>query len=205
VGQNVLGGWHFNVLARWTAGWWSTWNPNNVPGIVYNVQWRDWYNVDLKVSKVFQFGKLDVKFFMDIFNLFNIKHFSNLSYRNSFDRNFYWKSLHLPEDIGDRLGYPYIPGDDRPGDYRKEGVEYVPMEAVPNVEGVTNPSTSAVYYETETKNYMQYSDGQWSSVPQSRIDQILEDKAYIDMPNQDHFTFLNPRSIFFGLTVNFRL
>ncbi len=42
-------------------------------------------------------------------------------------------------------------------------------------------------------------------VPEPKIKKLLDDKAYIDMPNQTHFTFLNPRSVFFGITIDFRL
>jgi hypothetical protein len=31
---------------------------------------------------------------------------------------------------------------------------------------------------------------------------VIDDKAYIDMPNMDTFTFLNPRRIFFGLRLS---
>jgi hypothetical protein len=37
------------------------------------------------------------------------------------------------------------------------------------------------------------------------MDQILKDKAYIDMPNMDFLVFLNPRDIFWGLKVSFDL
>jgi hypothetical protein len=32
---------------------------------------------------------------------------------------------------------------------------------------------------------------------------VLDDKAYIDMPNQETFTFLDPRKIFFGIRLSF--
>jgi hypothetical protein len=35
------------------------------------------------------------------------------------------------------------------------------------------------------------------------VQQVLDDKAYIDMPNQGFLTFLNPRDIFFGLRLSF--
>ena len=35
------------------------------------------------------------------------------------------------------------------------------------------------------------------------VDQMLEDKAYIDMPNNTSFTFLNPRNVFFGIRLTF--
>jgi len=204
AGQRPFGSWHLNFIARWTAGQWITWNPNNIPGIEYNVRWRDYYNIDLKVSKAFNFGKVDVKFFLDIYNLFNIKHLSGLSFSDVHDYNFYMKSLHLPASIGDQLGYGNIPGNDRPGDYRKEGVEYVPMEWVADVSRVTSPNPRVIYYDASTQKYMQYQDNEWVEVDKDRLNRILDTKAYIDMPNQTFFTFLNPRSIFFGLTFTYR-
>jgi hypothetical protein len=35
------------------------------------------------------------------------------------------------------------------------------------------------------------------------MDKILKDKAYIDMPNQTYFNFLNPRQVLFGINVAF--
>jgi len=202
-GLKPLEEWHLNLITHWTAGYWDTWNPNTVPGIQYNVQWKDNYNVDLKISKAFVVGDFRFKFFLDIFNVFNFKHFSGLSFHDSHDYNFYMQSLHLPASITDKLKYDNIPGDDRPGDYRDEGVAFQPIEIVRALDKVTDPNTRAIYYEVESKKYLEWSNDKWSEVNSSRIDQILEDKAYIDMPNQTYFTFLNPRSIFFGFTINY--
>jgi len=78
------------------------------------------------------------------------------------------QSLNLPKEIGDKLGYGNIPGNDRPGDYRT--VPYEPYD--PN-----DPD-------------------------KERQKRILDSKAYIDMPNMEYFTFLNPRDIFFGIKLN---
>ena len=204
VGQRPFGDWRFNFIGRWTAGSWFTWNPNNIAGIGYNVQRKDYYNVDLKVTKTFPFGGFDVKFFVDVFNLFNIKHFSWSSFHDSHDYNYYMYSLHLPAGIGDRLGYGNIPGGDRPGDHREEGVKYQPMEWVPDVSDLTDPNSRAIYYDAGTERYMQWIDGEWVEVDKDKIQKFLDTKAYIDMPNQTFFTFLNPRSVFFGLTISYR-
>jgi hypothetical protein len=66
-------------------------------------------------------------------------------------------------------------GDDRIGDYRPEGVAYDPLEQNPH----NDPEI------------------------QARNDRRKEDKSYIDMPNINSFTFLNPRDIFFGVKINF--
>ncbi|RKY52582.1 MAG: TonB-dependent receptor, partial [Candidatus Neomarinimicrobiota bacterium] len=71
MNHHPFGGWHCNLIGNWTAGYWTTWNPNNIPGIIYNLQYRSYHNVDLKISKVFNFGKTKVKVFADIYNALN--------------------------------------------------------------------------------------------------------------------------------------
>ncbi|MEJ2055458.1 MAG: hypothetical protein P8X42_16195, partial [Calditrichaceae bacterium] len=53
--------------------------------------------------------------------------------------------------------------------------------------------------------YLQRIDGDLVEVDSKRMDKILEDKAYIDMPNNTSFNFLNPRQIFFGINISFNL
>jgi hypothetical protein len=113
-------------------------------------------------------------------------------------------SLHLPTEITDELGYGSIPGDDQPGDYRKAGVDFQPIEWVQDINNYSNPNSRAIYYDAATRQYMQYVNDEWAVVPGGKMDQILEDKAYIDMPNQTYFTFLNPRQIFFGMSITYR-
>ncbi len=200
-----LAGWNFNIIARWTAGSWFTWNPNNVPGIQYNVQRKSYKNIDLKLQKIIPFKKFDVRLFVDVFNAFNLKRFSWLSFYNMHDYNFYMESLHLPKDVGEKLGYGNIPGNDKPGDYRPDGVAYQPMEWVSELDQVKTPDPEVIYYNAQTQFYMQYRNNSWQRVEYSKIKDVLDKKAYIDMPNQTFFTFLDPRSIFFGLAISFHL
>ena len=202
--QRVLADWHFNFIPTWTGGSWFTWNPGSIPGVQYNVNWNDYFNVDLRITKVFPFNNFDIKFIADISNLFNHKDFSAVSFEDNFDYEFYMKSLHLPADVADPLRYGNIPGDDNPGDYREDGVAYQPMEWVRDVSTLTTPSSRAIYYEASTRRFLEYRENEWRQVEQGRLDQILEDKAYIDMPNLSYFTFLNPRSVYFGLQLSFR-
>jgi len=204
AGIRPLGGWLLNFVARWTTGSWFTWNPNNIRGIQYNVQWKDYYNVNLKVSKTLRLGSVDLKFFMDIYNLLNTKYFSGASFIDSYDYNYYMKSLHLTESIADPLRYENISGNDSPGDYRPDNVDYQPIEWISDVSSLTDPNERAIYYDASTEKYMQYSNDEWAEVASSRIQKILDTKAYIDMPNHTFFTFLNPRNIFFGFTINYR-
>lgn len=207
--QNLIGGWHFNLISRWTAGLWDEWNPNNIPSIEYNFQWNDYHNFDLRITKKFPFDNFDIKFFVDINNLTNHKYFSRESFVDAFDYDDYMKSLHLPASIAANLGYDseWIPGDDNPGDYRGPGVEWVPFEKIKSTADIANPNGRAVYYDASTKNYMKYdpNTSTWSEMDKGTLQKILDDKGYINMPNQTAFTFLNPRSIFFGLTINYHL
>ncbi|MBT6002764.1 MAG: hypothetical protein HOG76_08015, partial [Candidatus Marinimicrobia bacterium] len=45
----------------------------------------------------------------------------------------------------------------------------------------------------------------WDETPisQSDIDKLIEDKAYIDMPNIRSMSFLNPRQITLGVRIKF--
>jgi len=207
--QNILGGWHFNLISRWTSGLWSEWNPKNISGIEYNFQWNDYHNFDLKITKIFPFEKFDIKFFVDINNLSNHKYFSRESFVDIFDYNDYMYSLHLSKSLAGNLGYDsqWIPGDDNPGDYRKPGVDYVPFEKIKSINDIATPNSRAVYYDGSTSTYMKYdpSTATWYEMDRGKLNKMLDDKAYINMPNQTSFTFLNPRSIFFGMTLSYHL
>ena len=50
---------------------------------------------------------------------------------------------------------------------------------------------------------MQLTGDEWIEVPSDVMKKILNDRAYIDMPNQTSFNFLNPRQVFFAIRVSF--
>ncbi|MBN2009786.1 TonB-dependent receptor [candidate division KSB1 bacterium] len=199
AGIKPLGDWILNVIADWQAGEWITWNPDQKPDILNNVQVKDYYNIDIRLNKQINFDRFKLALFVEMDNLLNTKRLSGASFDDFFDQQYYFESLHLPESDE----YNNIVGEDRPGDYRKDGVEYQPIERVGNFNEIASPIPDVIYYDTGTKKYMYYKDGERLVVPQTRMDKVLEDKAYIDMPNQTSFNFLNPRQIFFGVTVNF--
>ena len=204
AGQNMFGDWHMNLISRWSAGSWFTYNPNNVPGIEYNVRYKNNYNVDLKFSKVFPLGKANVKLYADVLNVLNTKTFSGYGFEDGFDYNFYMQSLHMPENISSELGYNYFSGKDKPGDVRKEDTEFIPMEWVSDVTFLDNPSERPIYYDNATESYQQWTEsGGWELVNQSFYDQVISNKQYIDMPNQLYYVFLNPRDIFIGLSISY--
>ncbi|KAA3609877.1 MAG: TonB-dependent receptor [Calditrichaeota bacterium] len=205
LGQYPLDNWHFNFLTRWTSGRHFQWR-SNVQGNTPNMQWNDYFNVDLKISKTFHFGSVDVKFFADILNLGNTKNFSQVSFFDSFDYDDYLSSLHLPKSTIAKTTENLIPGNDQPGDVRKNGVDFVPMEWIANTDNMSAWDPAAIYYDASTSKYFEYNsdNSEWQHASSSRINKIKKDKAYIDMPNHTYFTFLNPRQIFFGINLSYK-
>jgi outer membrane receptor protein involved in Fe transport len=208
AGIYPLEGWRLNILSSWKAGSYKSWSGEAGPTAktTNNLQWLDYYNTNIRLSKTFDFGKFDIQLYVQIDNLFSAKRLSTTGFDDIHDENNYFKSLHLPEDIVDDLNYAYVPGEDQPGDYRKTGVAYTPIQASYNINGEPNPNEDLIYYDLATRRYYEFQNsGGWKRVDDKKMDQILDDKAYIDMPNFDFFTFLNPRNIFFGLKFNITL
>ncbi|MCK5457176.1 MAG: TonB-dependent receptor, partial [Melioribacteraceae bacterium] len=204
-----LGDWRLNFVGGWNNGFYLTWTGGgSIPGILNNVQWKDTYTVDLRFSKSISISDVaQIEFIMDVSNLFNFK---NMSSRYGFvdgnDYNEYMWSLHLPGDIGDELegSYINIPGEDNPGDYRKSG-DFTPIVPVSDINTVGEPSDAAIYWDKTTQRYFEHNGNQWVVVEEGKMHTIIQNKQYIDMPNQEFFSFLNPRKIYFGLklSINF--
>ncbi|MFA3781810.1 carboxypeptidase-like regulatory domain-containing protein [Melioribacteraceae bacterium 4301-Me] len=187
-GIDILGNWRLNIVGSWRSGYYFSWaNGGSIPGVVNNVQWNDYWNFDLRLSKSFRFGIVDLELFADVNNVFNYKYMSQGGFVDANDYLAYMRSLHLPKSAFDNyprnpdgsvnIGYSnttdpsyYEFGNDRPGDYRTG--PYHPWD--PNADPATKE--------------------QW-----------LKNKSYIDMPNQTFLTFLNPRDIFWGLKVTLEL
>jgi outer membrane receptor protein involved in Fe transport len=197
--HNVFGDILLNLILNWSQGGWTTYNPNNAPGINNNVQYVDYYDGRIRASKTIALKHFSIQFYADVSNLFNL-----LRLRSGADGDQdYRRSLHFPTS----LAYPNIPGDDKLGDYRKPGIEWQPMiNGVDlSVPPTAQTSTRVIYYEQRTKTYWQNVNSAWSPVDQQRMDQINGDKAYIYMPNPSTFWFLNPRNITYGLNISFDL
>ncbi|MBI5463736.1 MAG: TonB-dependent receptor, partial [Ignavibacteriales bacterium] len=139
-GLKPLADWRLNLLGNWQAGSYFTWAGGGgtaIAGLKNNVQWRDYYNLDLRLSKALKIAGVNVEFFMDMTNVLNTKHFTTYGFKDGNDYSAYMRSLHLPAGIGDRLSYGNIPGDDRPGDYRNFGVEFVPIVYKTNADALS--------------------------------------------------------------------
>lgn len=206
AGIGPLNDWLVNVLFDWQKGGFTTWNPRNVAAISFNLATTDMHNLVLRISKKIPIRKMDLYLYADVNNTLNAKFLNYYGTINSFadyqDQIYYMESLHLPKNAG----YDNIPGDDKFGDYRKQGVAYQPVLS----QGVIDETSAAgdpgvIYYDLTNRRYMEYRDSQWTAVEKKRMDKILEDKAYIDMPNMTSFWFLNPRQIFYGVRVTLNL
>lgn len=208
---DFISGWRLNILSVWKAGSYTSWSGD--AGVssktTNNLQWLDYYNTDIRISKALDFGSFDVQFYVQLNNVFDVKVLSTTGFsRLNFDQDNYMKSLHLPDDIVnfETQKYYNVPGDDKPGDYRKSSAEYTPIEAVSNINNIENPTQNLIYYDSATRRYYEYSETSgWERSSEKKIKKILDDKSYIDMPNLGFFAFLNPRDIFFGLKFNITL
>ena len=158
------------------------------------------------MSKAFATSLGQAQFFVDISNVLNLKHMhESAGFEGSKDWERYMQSLHLPDTIFDDIDgeapYNYIRGNDRPGDYRKPGTEFIPIEIVSDVSEVASPAERPLYYVSESGSYMWWRNGEWENADKGYVEDVLDNKQYIDMPNETYFTFLNPRRVTFGLRI----
>jgi hypothetical protein len=208
LGMHLLGGWRMNVLGEWRAGEVFTYTGDvAIEGLSNNVKWKDFYNVDLRLTKAFDTSVGDAQFFIDVNNVLNLRHlnrYGNFFSEDGRDFDHYMMSLHLPEEVfeGRDPNYQFVSGNDRPGTFRKPGVEFQPIEAVQSVEQIATPRDRPLYYEMTSGRYMDWKDGAWQEADGDLVDQVLDDRAYIDMPNLDFLNFLNPRAVRFGIRLS---
>jgi outer membrane receptor protein involved in Fe transport len=209
LGGHPFGGWQFVPLVTWRAGDLFTYTGGgSIPGVVDNLRYRDSWGTNLRITKQFSVnGQGNFSFFADITNVINRRNFNifNSGLLDGTDYLNYMNSLHLPASKWDEIGLlnSRVPGDDKPGEYRPSDVAFVPIEASSDLGSINNPNTRALYYDTQVGEYFQYVDGNFVAADQDYVDKVLDDKAYIDMPNQQFFNFLDPRTIRFGIRFSF--
>lgn len=190
----IIGDWRISVLGSWQMGSMMTW-PS---GSLNRMRMRDYYNWDMRFARNFRVADRRVQFFADVSNVLNTRRMSFNGFVDGVDQNRYMLSLHLPE----HPDHSNIPGSDKPGDFRRPGVEWQPMFPVGSRTEESNPLPGAIYYEHSTGQWIEYVQGAWRQADQGRVDQALRDKAYIEMPNQTWQTFLNPRQVYFGIRLS---
>ena len=223
--NHLVGDWRISLLGEWRSGTQWRWagGGSAAPELQENVRWRSFLGFDLRFTKHINTQLGAAQLFIDVDNVFNRRHlYSSTGFHpdnRDFDR--YMWSLHLPADIYDELnavdanasyaekvaagGLPYvwIPGDDKPGVFRDPDIAYQPVEAVSSLDSVSDPMSAAWYWAADTGVYSRWDGSSWVGVPQNEVDQMLEDKAYIDMPNLRFNTFLNVRRVTMGVRLTF--
>lgn len=136
-GIDFLGDWIFTIFTEWKTGNYFTFDPLG-KGTLYvnnNLQWPDYYMVDLKISKTFSIGNVNTTFFLDISNVFNIKvnmFERGYAFDNDDDEVNYLASLHLPiynsseyDDLRVQNDGYYVAGNDKVGDLRSNNKPYI--------------------------------------------------------------------------------
>jgi len=201
AGYPILADWRVSLISNWQQGAKFTWTGGGaIPGVINNVSFRDNLNTNLRFTKNIVIAGNRAQLFIDIFNVFNRRTLSFNGFIDGNDQLSYLRSLHLPESDDYQTN---IPGNDKIGSYRSYDVAYQPMQRIATRESITNPHERVIYWEFESRQYLSYRDGNWVTADQQVVDQALEDKAYIDMPNQSFLTFLDPRDIFWGIRLSF--
>jgi hypothetical protein len=126
LGFFPLGNWNVNILAEWRTGSFYTYNPNQIPGLVDNTQWKDSYNFDLRISKLFRIKNYELQIYMDMTNVLNTKFLNYAGFADNYDWYNYLESLNFSWEDGVEKG------NDRIGEYRPDDVNYDPLEPNPN-------------------------------------------------------------------------
>ena len=130
AGFNPLGDIQLSLLGSWKAGRYVTYDPMLTLKLNQNLQWKDQYNLDLRISKMQRIGKMHFTLFADIQNVLNFKYLSSDGFWTSdaTDEENYYRSLHLAmyNDPAYKAA-GYIPGNDRPGDVKSKDKPYIDM------------------------------------------------------------------------------
>lgn len=136
----LLANWNVSIFAEWRAGAYFTF-PEDIPYLNNNLQWPDYYMVDLRLSKTIDFTNFRTTFYIDINNVFNFKVNLlryNYAFRNEADRTAYLASLHLPiynspdfDNLRTANKGLYLPGNDEVGELRSADKPYIndPMDS----------------------------------------------------------------------------
>ena len=203
AGVRPLGGWRTSFIGRWQDGGKYTWaGGGSKPGVLNNVDRTDFTQVDLRFTREFNVGPRRVTFFADLFNVFDQKRLSFSGFPDGVDQRQYLASLHLP----DSDDYPNIVGTDKVGTYRDAGVAFVPIRQFQDraADAPTGAliEPGALYYEEATGSYLEFRDGAYVEADAARVQDVLDSKAYIDMPNQGFLTFLSPRDVYVGIRIS---
>ena len=95
-----FGNWNSSFIFNYKAGAFETYNPQGLPGVSDNVQWKSTYSTDARVIKRFDFNNVKLDLFLDINNLFNNKFLSYAGFSDYYDYVDYLESLRFPWEEG---------------------------------------------------------------------------------------------------------
>lgn len=210
-GVAPLADWRITLLGAWSEGNYVTWyGGGGAPASVSNnLQWKDTWSLDMRLTRTFRPTRdVSVNFFMDMNNVLNLRQLSTLGFVDGVDLDDYYKSLHLPAAKLEQLlgaGYLSVPGNDRPGDYRKPGVAFQPIVATRTLANVPPQflHERPLYFNYQDESWYQYRNGEFVPADPALVKRTLENKAYIDMPNLQSYRFFNPRNILIGVRISF--
>jgi hypothetical protein len=133
MGNHIFDRFSFNFLGSWRTGDYLTWEPGiQNPTEENNLQWKDIWNLDLRISKFFTIDQYEFNFFVDIFNVFDFKYLTGAGFREGeegSDWRDYLNSLHLPEYKENKYKNDnrLTGGNDQVGDVRTKDKPYINM------------------------------------------------------------------------------
>ena len=224
-----------DLLGQWRAGKVFTWSGPIIDQVedknrctVYSAPDNQEQRSNKRIFTVWIYASLrnskqklgSIQLFIDVNNLLNLKfmyfeHPFVISGDNPLsDYNDYMASLHLSASAFDDVAfneyyYPFIPGNDQPGDYPQQGVKYLPIYLVrgnyllPPALVMESRDPNELYYVFNSATYLQFIDGEWEDADPELVRRVLDNKAYINMPDKIQSAFLNPRSVTLGMRITF--
>jgi len=173
--NKIMSDWRFTFLTEWKAGEYFTFNRLGKLYYSNNLQWPDYFMVDLRVSKSVDLLGLNTTFFLDVNNLFNFK--VNL--------------------VG--YGFPFglSAADTEFGE--GEGGDSGSLDLINYLASLRLPMYNSPEYDglrSQNPGYYLPGDDEVGEMQSS-------DKPYIDNPNYTYFLYGQPRDIWFGIKVDF--
>jgi hypothetical protein len=127
----LWGDWHLLFLPTWKSGSYSSYSPTGVdqPEFANNIHWPDYWNLDLRLSKYFTAFETDWCLYVEVLNALDNKNFNPSTYygfSDSYDRDAYLRSLHLPLYSGASYqAAGLVAGDDKVGELRSDAKPYI--------------------------------------------------------------------------------
>ncbi len=138
-GLKLLSDWNLTFFFKWQAGDYFSWNPLGKLHLNNNLQWPDYYMLDMKLSKSFNIAGATATFYVDVSNVLNLKVSllnKGYAFSSDLDEKNYLASLHLPmynspeyDDLraqaaksGDEF---YQAGSDKVGDLQSSSKPYI--------------------------------------------------------------------------------